>query len=80
MLVDATGAGNLRAGAEGHLRLTRLSETLRTPADEAIDLEVAVVGKQPGGFTLRFLSGAEALMGLLERAAERDALTDAAGA
>ena len=71
-LTNATG--NLEVGTRGFVRLTNLSQTLRTPSQDAIELEAEVVRREMGGFALRFLGPTQKLEVLLERAMGRGAI------
>ena len=68
-LTNATGS--LEAGTRGFVRLMNLSRTLRTPTQDAIELEAEVVQREMGGFALRFLGPTRELEALLERAMGR---------
>ena len=75
--ISASGALLARAtkgvevGTTGRLRLMNLSETLRIPSQETIELEAEVVRNANAGFALRFLGATRVLEKLLERAMGR---------
>lgn len=77
--LSATGAlltnptGSLEVGARGYIKLTNLGETLRT-VTESVRLQAEIVGKQPGGFRIRFLGDQDELDRLLQRAFGRHAI------
>ncbi len=78
--VSASGAlltnvtASIEVGTTGRLRLMNLSQALRTPSQETIELEAAVVRSTLSGFALRFLGATRVLEELLERAMGRGAI------
>ncbi len=65
--------GDLEVGARGRIRLTNLSQVLRTVTD-SLGLDAEIVRKDPGGFGIRFLGDRAELERLLERAFGRGAI------
>ena len=78
--ISATGAlltnptGDLEVGAKGRIKLTNLSQALRTTSAPSIRMEAEIVRKEIGGFGISFLGNLDELQGLLERAFGRQAI------
>ena len=72
LLTNSTG--DLEPGTRGILRLMNLSQTLRTPSQDTMNLEAEVVRREMGGFAVRFLGPTRPLEALLERAMGRRAI------
>ncbi len=74
LLTNVTG--DLKVGARGRVRLMKLSQSLRTPSTDTMELEAEVVRNTMAGFALRFLSATRELEALLTRAMGRGAIDD----
>ena len=78
--VSASGAlltnvsGSIEVGATGRVRLMNLSQALRTPSHETMELDAEVVRNTMAGFGVRFLGSTQDLEALLRRAIGREAI------